>query len=266
MSSSDTIPEGEYYNGTDDYPVFPHARYISKFYKVSSQYAGLTKLDIALYNRCYLPYNPLSDAFAIDSKFKRDIEIDVEIPDDNDPNQTNSNAPRPTYLINEPPCKRTAAINSNCYFDNTNGTFSGLQLYEDKFEVQQQCYCEKYPYFDSAFGCNECFKLHGGIEGYHWFPDSYMNAVSSSYCNADPATTGFYPFYHQWMQTDPAATVPSTTAPDILGTEAAASLYYTYAAAASITSAASSTRRKGVNFSKLGLWISLMMVAGLGAL
>lgn len=79
--------------------------------------------------------------------------------------------------------------------------------------------------------------------GYHWFPQSYVNAVSSSYCAANPQTTDFYAFAKEWAKTDPAATVPSTTASNILGTQTAASLYYTYAA---VTAAASkSANNKG---------------------
>ncbi|KAJ5837048.1 hypothetical protein N7447_003074 [Penicillium robsamsonii] len=193
---------------SDEYPVFPNGAYISRFYIVSSQDSGLTDLDIDLYNECYLPYNALPH-----HNFRRDDAI----------------SPKPTYQIDEAPCKRQAAINANCYFDNTNGTFSGLQLYSGDWDVQQQCYCGIYPFFDSAVGCQECFRKHGGIEGYHWFPESYVMGVSSAYCSADPQTTGFYPFAAQWSKTS-AANLPTSTAVDSLGTQTAASLYYTYAA------------------------------------
>ena len=67
--------------------------------------------------------------------------------------------------------------------------------------------------------------------GYHWFPQSYVSAVSSSYCHANPQTTEFYSFASEWAKANPAASVPSTTAANILGTQTAASLYYTYASA-----------------------------------
>ncbi|KAJ6131868.1 hypothetical protein N7471_007083 [Penicillium samsonianum] len=194
-----------------EYPVFPNGAYISRFYAVSSQESGLTDLDIDLYNECFLPYNPLPH-----HNFRRD-------------DATETISPKPTYLIDEAPCKRQAAINSNCYFQNTNGTFSGLHLYSGDWDVQQQCYCDIYPFFDSAAGCQECFRKHGGIEGYHWFPQSYVMGVSSAYCSANPQTTGFYPFANEWS-TSSAASLPTTTAVDSLGTQTAASLYYTYAA------------------------------------
>lgn len=130
-----------------EYPVFPNGAYISRFYVVSSQESGLTDLDIDLYNECFLPHNPLPH-----HNFRRG-------------DTTETISPKPTYLIDEAPCKRQAAINSNCYFQNTNGTFSGLELYSGDWDVQQQCYCDIYPFFDSAAGCQECYRKHGGIEG-----------------------------------------------------------------------------------------------------
>lgn len=130
-----------------EYPVFPNGAYISRFYVVSSQESGLTDLDIDLYNECFLPHNPLPH-----HNYRRD-------------DTTETISPKPTYLIDEAPCKRQAAINSNCYFQNTNGTFSGLELYSGDWDIQQQCYCDIYPFFDSAAGCQECYRKHGGIEG-----------------------------------------------------------------------------------------------------
>jgi hypothetical protein len=134
------------FTGSDDYPVFPNGVYISKFFLVSALKSGITDLDIDLYNECYLPFNPLP----YNDYSKRD--------------GGGSDIQQPDYLIDEAPCKRAAAINSNCYFDNTNGTFQGLEPSE-QWTVQQQCFCERYPYFDSTLGCMECFRLHGGIEG-----------------------------------------------------------------------------------------------------
>jgi hypothetical protein len=53
--------------------------------------------------------------------------------------------------------------------------------------------------------------------------------VSSAYCSANPQTTGFYPFAGAWSKTS-ASNLPSSTAVDELGTQTAASLYYTNAA------------------------------------
>ncbi|EFR03398.1 hypothetical protein MGYG_06397 [Nannizzia gypsea CBS 118893] len=204
--------------GSETYPVFPNGAWVSKFYLVSSQYSGLTDLDHHLWNVCYLPGRP----YEVDKSF--DIDKRRASP-------TDSNAPRPTYLIDRPPCLRQAAINANCHFKNTNGTFSGLEVYKNDFDIQQQCYCEKYPFFDSVLGCMKCFETHGGVEGYHWFPKSYVEAASKAYCGQVPAQVEFYEFMNQWSKTDPAATVSSTTASTILGTQTDASLYYTYAAA-----------------------------------
>ena len=54
--------------------------------------------------------------------------------------------------------------------------------------------------------------------------------VSSAYCSASPQTTGFYPFANGYSMIS-ASSLPSTTAVNSLGTQTAASLYYTYAAA-----------------------------------
>ncbi|CRL28082.1 unnamed protein product [Penicillium camemberti] len=229
---SSTSPSTAASETSSEYPVFPNGAYISRFYVVSSQESGLTDLDIDLYNECYLPYNPLSH-----HNFRRD-------------DTTKTISPKPTYLIDEAPCKRQAAINSNCYFQNTNGTFSGLQLYSGDWDVQQQCYCDIYPFFDSAAGCQACFRKHGGIEGYHWFPESYVKGVSSAYCSANPQTTGFYPFANAWS-TSSAASLPTTTAVDSLGTQTAASLYYTYAAESTATS--SSEKNSAVATNRLSL-------------
>lgn len=69
------------------------------------------------------------------------------------------------------------------------------------------------------------------VKGYHWYPESYLSPLSSSYCAADPQTTGLYGFAREWAKTDSAAAVSKTTASDVLGTQTDFSLYYTYAAA-----------------------------------
>ncbi|KAJ5365904.1 hypothetical protein N7517_008790 [Penicillium concentricum] len=224
---------------SDEYPVFPNGAYVSRFYVVSSQDSGLTDLDIDLYNECYLPYNPLRH-----HNFRRD-------------DATEAISPKPTYLIDEAPCKRQAAINSNCYFDNTNGTFSGLEPYSGDWDVQQQCYCGIYPFFDSAVGCQECFRKHGGIEGYHWFPESYVMGVSSAYCSADPQTTGFYPFADQWSKTS-ATSLPTSTAVDSLGTQTAASLYYTYTAEKTAAGGSGSDKSSAAASTRLSLRSALV--------
>lgn len=89
--------------------------------------------------------------------------------------------------------------------------------------------------------------FHGG---YHWFPESYVKGVSSAYCSANPQTTGFYPFANAWS-TSSAASLPTTTAVDSLGTQTAASLYYTYAAESTATS--SSEKNSAVATNRLSL-------------
>ncbi|KAK6349372.1 hypothetical protein TWF730_010119 [Orbilia blumenaviensis] len=257
MSTSRNTQGGGSYAGDPDYPVFPHPRYISKFYRVSAQNSGLTRLDKDLYNQCYLPYNRQS---YVDKREARTITVtqdneDISLPKDDEPK-----SPRPTYQLTSPPCKRTSAINANCYFQNTNGTFSGLQPYQSDFEEQQKCYCEIYPYFDSAAGCNECFHMHGGIAGFHWFPQDYISAASSAYCNANPITTAFYPFISSWSKTAEMAKVPTTTAPNILGTQTEQSLYWTYAAA--MTSKPNSGR-KSATVNRRITWLSVFATVAL---
>ncbi|KAF9892425.1 hypothetical protein FE257_001533 [Aspergillus nanangensis] len=233
LGTSTSSSNAASFTSSEEYPVFPNPAYLSRFYLVSSQYSGLTDLDIDLYNECYLPARALSH---------------------HDPVKREDVTPKPTYLIDNPPCKRQAAINTNCRFQDTNGTFAGLEVSGD-WEAQQQCYCETYPFFDSVLGCQECFEQHGGIEGYHWFPESYVSAVSSSYCNAKPQTTGFYDFALQFAKSDSAADVPTITASDVLGTQTAASLYYTYAAA---TDAGDSTKGSAPVTTRLSLWRVLL--------
>ncbi|KAK6527297.1 hypothetical protein TWF281_010484 [Arthrobotrys megalospora] len=162
MPKSSSAGTSSKYAGSPDYPVFPNPRYLSKFALVSSQESGLTRLDTDLYNYCYLPWNPLR----YNNNEKREVITvttsgeDVPLPKYDEPRE-----PRPDYQLDAAPCKRAAAINANCHFQDTNGTFSGLQPYDSDFEKQQKCYCEIYPYFDSVAGCNECFRSHGGIEG-----------------------------------------------------------------------------------------------------
>ncbi|KAJ6256848.1 hypothetical protein Dda_8717 [Drechslerella dactyloides] len=251
-------PRGDWDNGTflgdDSYPVFPHARYISKFLLVNALDSGITHLDTDLYNFCYLPWNPLS-YIPGSSKAKR--KRDGSGTTTAGASKT-SPTPKPTYLFDKAPCRRAASINSNCYLQNTNGTFSGLQAYNSSFDEQQRCYCQIYPYWDTILGCNECFRQHGGIEGYHWFPESYMSAASSTYCNANPITTGMFPFLSQWAKTDPIANIPTSTAPNVLGTETAMSLYWTYAT--TIRGAASTSNpnagRKAASINSLGVCLS----------
>ncbi|KAJ5512132.1 hypothetical protein N7463_001684 [Penicillium fimorum] len=226
-------------DSSDETPIFPNNAYISRFYVVSSQDSGLTDLDIDLYNECYLPYNPMPH-----HNVRRDDAAEPI-------------SPKPDYQIDEPPCQRQASINANCYFDNTDGTFSGLRPYSGDWDVQQQCYCDIYPFFDSAAGCQECFRKHGGIEGYHWFPESYVMGISSAYCSADPLTTEFYAFSAQWSKAS-ATSLPSITAVDSLGTQTAASLYYTYAAENTATGGSGSDKSSAAASTRLSLWRALM--------
>lgn len=139
--------------GSRDYPVFPNGDYIQKFYRVNQK---LTKLDVDLYNACYLPFRNLPyDNYNEKRAVRGDGPDEEPLP---------PNAPQPTYEITSAPCKRQASINANCYFKNTNGTYSGLEVSQE-WDVQQQCYCEQYPFFDSVKGCMECFRQHGGIAG-----------------------------------------------------------------------------------------------------
>ncbi|KAF2662741.1 hypothetical protein K491DRAFT_556411, partial [Lophiostoma macrostomum CBS 122681] len=199
------------FTGNATYPVFPNANYISLFYLSPSDEFTITNLDTDLYNRCYLPANPLPYSNA-----KRDsswISITISNPD---------------YDIDEAPCKRQAAINANCHFRNGNGTAAGLQVYTDDFEEQRECYCNEYPFFDAVVGCQKCFEMHGGIEGYHYFPYSYISAFADSYCSSSaPPTKEFYAAALAWKATAAEAVVPSTTAKDVLGTQTDARLYYT---------------------------------------
>ncbi|KAL5358563.1 hypothetical protein BJX96DRAFT_146784 [Aspergillus floccosus] len=247
-STSTSSSSAADFTGKADYPVFPNAIYLSKFYLVSSQYSGLTDLDIDLYNECYLP----ARALPYHNHDKRDED-----------EATTTRTPKPDYQLDSPPCKRQAAINANCYYQDTNGTFAGLEI-SNEWEAQQQCYCDIYPFFDSARGCQECFKKHGGIEGYHWFPESYISAASSSYCSAEPQTTGLYPFVVDWAKTNSAADVASTTASDLLGTQTAANLYYTYAAA----TAASDSAKDGAaaNTTPISLRRVLLVAMSLGSM
>ena len=130
---------------------FLNSCYLSRFTRVISQYSGLTNLDIDLYNRCYLPYNALSYDT---KKAKRDGESWVSV-----------QIEKPDYQQEVAPCKRMGAIGANCYWKNTNGTFSGLDKYQDDFGQQQNCYCKIYPFWDATAGCMKCLEMHGGIEG-----------------------------------------------------------------------------------------------------
>lgn len=200
------------------YPIFPKG-WTAGLYTFDG---SPTQLDIDLYNYCYLPYYFLTN-------YKR-FEV------------TSSYPPRPTYLFDEAPCKRQASINTNCYFENTNRSFTGLQIptSPEALAAQQRCYCKTYPFFDSAFGCQACLRDHGGIEGYHWYPEAYLSAFPSSYCAASTVTTDFYASYYQWSSTQTEVLVPTTTAPNVLGTQTDMSLYYTYNAHAVGTSSATS--------------------------
>jgi len=214
------------FTGDDTYPVFPNNIYLSGFYVVNAADAGLTVQDQELYNYCYLPFNS-----AIYTYNKRQASSTSSAP-----------TPRPTYLIDEAPCKRQASINANCYFQNTNHTFSGLEPYSNPqsdtaLTEQQTCYCNTYPFFDSVLGCQACFEEHGGLEGYHWFPSDYVSAVSKTYCAAPSLTTNFYAFVKDWATTQTEVTVGSTTASNLLGSETSMAAYYTYNTAAPSTSA-----------------------------
>lgn len=165
-TSTDTASSATF-TGDPDYFVFPNPEYISRFYKVRAQDSGITNLDTDLYNRCYLPgggplpylpppYNGSSVNDSSNAKREESwVEIIIEKPD---------------YQIEVAPCRRQGAINTNCYFKNTNGTFSGLTKYDSDFEEQQHCFCEKYPFFDSVLGCSKCFEMHGGISGIYFRP------------------------------------------------------------------------------------------------
>ncbi|CAI7590272.1 unnamed protein product [Penicillium viridicatum] len=215
-----------------EYPVFPNGAYISRFYVVSSQESGLTDLDIDLYNECFLPHNPLPH-----HNFRRD-------------DTTETISPKPTYLINEAPCKRQAAINSiatskipTAHFQAFNcirviGTSSSNAIVTYIPSLTRQ------PVVRNVIENMEGLRvgLSHSMSCYHWFPESYVKGVSSAYCSANPQTTGFYPFANAWS-TSSAASLPSTTAVDSLGTQTAASLYYTYAAESTAAGGSSSSEK-----------------------
>ena len=224
-STSSSIVPTSTFAGDDTYPVFPNSRWFSRMYLVNAQDSGLTQRDQELYNYCYLPFNSAVYDYGFG---KRDATS----------TSSSTPTPRPTYLSDEVPCKRQAAINANCYFQNTNHSFTGLEPYSNglqpgfSYADQQRCFCKTYPFFDSVLGCQECVEQHGGTEGYHWFPAQYVSAVSSSYCAAEAATTDFYAFQQNWAKTQTEVNVGSTTASNALGSETAMSAYYTYNAAA----------------------------------
>lgn len=218
--------------------VFPNGEWAARMYSNTN---SADDLDIELYNYCYLPYNFLSH-------YKR-FQV------------TSSCPPRPTYLDDEAPCKRQAAINTNCYFENTNSTFLGLQVPTDPEALasQQQCYCITYLFFDSALGCQACFQDHGGIEGFHWYPDAYVNAFSSSYCAASSVTTDFYASYSDWSSTQTDVSVPMTTASNVLGTQTDMSLYYTYNAQVASAEATSTSTSLAISLQLLSLGDTFIM-------
>ncbi|KAF2640340.1 hypothetical protein P280DRAFT_401012 [Massarina eburnea CBS 473.64] len=251
-TSSAVIPT---YTGDPDYPVFPNGRYASRFYRVSWEKSGITNRDTDLWNECFLPANgglayiPAPYNTSVPSSSSGSGSDDAE--DDAERKKKRSwisiTVEKPDYDTEIAPCKRQAAINGNCYLQNTNGTFSGLQKYEGDFEEQQHCYCEKYPWWEAVLGCQKCFEMHGGIEGYHYFPELYISAFADTYCNANPIDEEFYAFHKAWKATAKEALIPSTTAKDVLGTQTAASLYFTETAAVSqkANNAGGRTRKRG---------------------
>ena len=90
--------------------------------------------------------------------------------------------------------------------------------------------------------------------------------MADSYCNADPLTKEFYNFVGTWKATAAEATVPSTTAKDVLGTQTAASLYYTPNAAVSTKRANSAAAlNNGKRGWKKGRATIVALIAGLVA-
>jgi hypothetical protein len=90
--------------------------------------------------------------------------------------------------------------------------------------------------------------------GYHWFPESYINAFADSYCGSSSPTKEFYVSVIAWKATVKEAAVPSTTAKDVLGTQTDVSLYYT--AGAVRKSSKSGLSKKGT------LWGRLVLISG----
>jgi hypothetical protein len=54
-----------------------------------------------------------------------------------------------------------------------------------------------------------------------------VGGLADAYCVADTPTKEFYAFVNEWKATAAEAKIPTTTASDVLGTQTAASLYYT---------------------------------------
>ncbi|KAF2010131.1 hypothetical protein BU24DRAFT_356902 [Aaosphaeria arxii CBS 175.79] len=202
------------FTGDASYPVFPNANYISRFAIIADYLSDITHLDTDLLNRCYLPSRPHRYVEPRNQTKREDSWIYIKIE-------------KPDYQEDSPPCHRQGAINTNCRLQNTNGTFSGLRKYEDNFDEQQHCFCEKYPFFEATLGCQKCLEMHGGIEGWHWFPESYISAAADAYCSENPPTKEFFDYMLDWKATAAEAQIPSTTAEDLLGTRTEVSLYYT---------------------------------------
>lgn len=95
--------------------------------------------------------------------------------------------------------------------------------------------------------------------GYHWFPTSFINAASSTFCSETSIETCFYPFVSQWAETAAEGRAPSTTAKDVLGTNTAASLYYTATATSSTKTSKANSNWNIARKHKAGLAVGLLL-------
>ncbi|KAK2760941.1 hypothetical protein FQN54_002183 [Arachnomyces sp. PD_36] len=106
---------------------------------------------------------------------------------------------------------------------------------EASLEVQQECICGS-EMFDLFKGCSNCFKLHGGVENVDYLNDEYYDSVSSKFCGGEPTIS-----LNDLMMKSPQTATAGTTNSDVLGTQTAASLYYTAPTAAASDGGANPT-------------------------
>jgi len=113
------------------------------------------------------------------------------------------------------PCEAFDVISSEC---EANGTDT------IDYIAQQECICGKGSgYFDMFYGCNNCFKVHGGVENEDYYPTAAVSSASAAFCTGTPSTD-FDDLIYNMLNT---ASVTQASGTDLFPSNTAVSDYFT---------------------------------------
>jgi hypothetical protein len=127
------------------------------------------------------------------------------------------------------PCNVMAIYYANCTYGASpfwlSNNLGGAS--EEPEKVQQICFCIG-AYWEYASGCNTCLKQHGAAEGARgWIPATYLSQQSMGYCATSAFDLKFGSFLASFTPSTMVTDASATASSNFLGTNTAATAYFT---------------------------------------